>query len=56
MMKTVGDTMGVKASGGVSSYEIASGYLDQGCKRLGAASGTAVIMGEAPDEADAGDE
>jgi len=56
MMKTVGDAMGVKASGGVASYEIASGYLDQGCKRLGAASGTAVIMDEAPDEASAGGE
>ena len=56
MMKTVGDVMGVKASGGVHSYEIASGYLDQGCKRLGAASGTAVIMDEAPDEAAAGGE
>ena len=35
MIKTVGDTMGVKASGGVRSYETAAGYLDQGCKRLG---------------------
>jgi len=56
MMKTVGDSMGVKASGGVHSYEIASGYLDQGCKRLGAASGTPAIMAEAPDDADAGGE
>ncbi len=54
MMKTVGDTMGVKASGGVHSYEIACAYLDQGCRRLGAASGTAKIMAVAPD--DAGDE
>jgi deoxyribose-phosphate aldolase len=52
MMKTVGDTMGVKASGGVRSYEVACGYLDQGCKRLGAAGGTAAIVGDAPaDEA-----
>ncbi len=49
MMKTVGDTMGVKASGGVRDYATATGFLDQGCKRLGAASGTAVIMGEAPE-------
>ena len=52
MIKTVGDTMGVKASGGVRSYEVACGYLDQGCKRLGTAGGTAAIVGDAPaDEA-----
>jgi deoxyribose-phosphate aldolase len=50
MVKTVGDTLGVKASGGVRSYETACGYLDQGCKRLGSAGGTAAIVEEAPDE------
>ncbi len=50
MLRTVGETMGVKASAGVHSYEIACGYLDQGCKRLGTASATATIMAEAPDE------
>jgi len=45
MMKTVGDTMGVKASGGVRSYETAVGYLDQGCKRLGVGSTKAVLDG-----------
>jgi len=49
MVKTVGDTMGVKASGGVRTYETACGYLDQGCKRLGTGGGTVVIMGEAPE-------
>ncbi len=49
MMKTVGDVMGVKASGGVRSYETAVGYLKQGCKRLGAAGGTAAICRDAPD-------
>jgi deoxyribose-phosphate aldolase len=49
MVKTVGDTMGVKASGGVKNYEIARGFLQQGCKRLGAASGTATVMDEAPE-------
>lgn len=49
MMKTVGDVMGVKASGGVRNYETAVGYLNQGCKRLGSAGGTATIMGEAPE-------
>jgi len=45
MMKTVGDTMGVKASGGVRSYETAVGYLKQGCTRLGVASTEAVLDG-----------
>ncbi len=48
MIKAVGDVMGVKASGGVRTYETACGYLDQGCKRLGAAGGTAAIVDEAP--------
>lgn len=51
MVKTVGDTMGVKASGGVRDYKTACGYLDQGCQRLGAAGGTPTILEEAPDEA-----
>ncbi len=50
MMKTVGDVMGVKASGGVRNYETACGFLDQGCKRLGAAGGTAAIVETAPAE------
>ena len=49
MIKTVGDTMGVKASGGVRSYETAVSYLNQGCKRLGAASTQAILEG-APEE------
>ncbi len=52
MMKTVGQTMGVKASGGVRSYAVACGFLDQGCKRLGSAGGTAAILGDAPEAAD----
>lgn len=51
MMKTVGDTMGVKASGGVRTWETAVAYLKQGCKRLGAASTEAIIDG-APANAD----
>jgi deoxyribose-phosphate aldolase len=45
MMKTVGETMGVKASGGVRSYETAIGYLKQGCTRLGVGSTEAVLDG-----------
>jgi len=53
MLKTVGDCMGVKASGGVRDYQTACAYLDQGCTRLGTAGGTPAIVGEAP-EAPAG--
>ena len=45
MMKTVGDKMGVKASGGIKSYEAAVGYLKQGCTRLGVGSTEAVLDG-----------
>ena len=45
MIRTVGKTMGVKASGGVRTWETAVGYLRQGCKRLGVASTEAVLDG-----------
>lgn len=48
MLKTVGKTMGVKASGGIRSWETAVGYLRQGCKRLGVGSTEKVLDG-APD-------
>jgi len=48
MLETVGKTMGVKASGGVRSWETAIGYLQQGCKRLGVGSTEKVLDG-APD-------
>lgn len=43
MLRTAGNSMGVKASGGIRSYETAVGYLEQGCKRLGVASTEAVL-------------
>lgn len=49
MIKTVGDTMGVKAAGGIKTYETAVGYLNQGCKRLGATATEAIVEG-APEE------
>jgi len=49
MVKTVGDQLGVKASGGVRSYETAVGFLEQGCTRLGSAGGTKAIVDEAPE-------
>jgi len=45
MIRTVGKTMGVKASGGIRSWETAVGYLQQGCRRLGVASTEAVLDG-----------
>jgi deoxyribose-phosphate aldolase len=48
MLKTVGKTMGVKASGGVRTWETAVGYLRQGCKRLGVGATEKVLDG-APD-------
>lgn len=54
MVRTVGDTLGVKASGGVRSYDVACGYLDQGCRRLGSAAGTPAILDAAPDTATGG--
>jgi deoxyribose-phosphate aldolase len=51
MIKTVGDTMGVKASGGIRSFETAEGFLRQGCARLGIGSTAAVLDGaKAPDD------
>ena len=45
MMKTVGDKMQVKPSGGVRTWETAVGYLKQGATRLGVGSTEAVIKG-----------
>lgn len=51
MLKTVGKTMSVKASGGVRTWEVAVGYLKQGCRRLGVASTEAVLDGAKADGA-----
>lgn len=48
MVKTVGATMGVKASGGVRDYTGAVAFLEQGCTRLGTAGGTKPICEDAP--------
>lgn len=48
MVKTVGDCMGVKASGGIKDYQTLEAYLDQGCKRIGTSS-TADILEALPD-------
>ena len=45
MIKTVGDKMQVKASGGIRTWDEAVAYLDQGADRLGVGSTAAVLHG-----------
>jgi deoxyribose-phosphate aldolase len=45
MIKTVGDTMQVKPSGGIGTWEQAVAYLEQGADRLGIGSTLAVLDG-----------
>lgn len=45
MVKTVGDRMQIKASGGIRTWEDAVGYLKQGADRLGTGSTQAVLDG-----------
>ncbi|GHU64942.1 2-deoxyribose-5-phosphate aldolase [Bacteroidia bacterium] len=46
MLKTVGGKMQVKASGGIRTWEDATGYLRQGADRLGIGSTEVVLNGE----------
>ena len=46
MIKTVGDKMQVKASGGIRSWDEAVAYLEQGVDRLGVGSTAAVLAGD----------
>lgn len=52
MRKTVGPTMGVKASGGVRSYEDAMKMINAGATRIGASSGIKIIKGKGSIEDD----
>ena len=45
MRETVGPEMGVKASGGVRTYEDAKAMIDAGASRLGASAGKKIIEG-----------
>ncbi|MGB2266339.1 MAG: 2-deoxyribose-5-phosphate aldolase, partial [Akkermansiaceae bacterium] len=45
MLKTVGDKMQVKASGGIRTWDEAVAYLEQGVDRLGVGSTAAVLHG-----------
>ena len=43
MRETVGPTVGVKASGGVRSYDDAMAFIEAGATRLGASSGKKIV-------------
>lgn len=45
MRSVVGDKLGVKASGGVRSYETAVAMINAGASRLGTSSGIAIVQG-----------
>lgn len=45
MRKTVGPKMGVKAAGGIRSFEDALAMIDAGATRLGTSSGVALVQG-----------
>ncbi len=47
MRRTVGQAMGVKASGGVRTYEKAVTLINAGASRLGAVAGVAIVTGAA---------
>ncbi len=51
MRKVVGDALGVKASGGVRSFETAEAMIAAGATRLGTSSGIAIIQGASSDAA-----
>ena len=46
MRETVGETMGVKASGGVRDAAFAKELVNAGATRLGASAGIAIVKGE----------
>lgn len=46
MRETVGETMGVKASGGVRTWEKALEMIEAGANRIGTSSGIEIIRGE----------
>ena len=46
MRQIVGDTMGVKASGGVRSYSDALEIIAAGATRIGASAGVSIVSGD----------
>ncbi len=55
MARTVGDRLGVKASGGIRDYATANAMVEAGATRLGL-SGTAAVLAGAEGDADAVDD
>jgi deoxyribose-phosphate aldolase len=51
MRRTVGPDIGVKASGGIRSYEDAVKMIDAGANRLGTSSGILIVTGGAGNRA-----
>lgn len=49
MRKTVGPTVGVKASGGVKNLQDAKAMIEAGATRIGASSGVAIVKGQTSD-------
>lgn len=49
MRETVGPDLGVKASGGIRSYEDVKTMIDNGATRIGASAGVKILKGEASD-------
>ena len=49
MREAVGPTMGVKASGGVKTYDDAVAMIKAGATRLGTSSGAAIVSGKQPE-------
>ena len=45
MRETVGSEMGVKAAGGIHSYEEAAALIEAGASRIGASAGIAIVEG-----------
>ncbi len=46
MRRTVGHKMGIKAAGGVHSFEDAKAMIDAGATRIGASAGIAIVTGK----------
>ena len=50
MKEVVGDSVNIKASGGIRSYESAVEMINAGASRLGTSSGIAIIKGQTSDK------
>ncbi len=50
MSKTVGDSMGVKASGGIHSYDDYKRMVEAGATRIGTSSGIEIMEGNKENE------